>query len=449
MLEFNIDGLIGPTHHFGGLGIGNIASESNRSRVSHPRMAALEGLSKMRKLYELGIPQFFLPPPKRPNGRWLKAVGFDHSNPDHWKRCFEFFPTVFSSALSSSFMWMANAASVSAGVDCKDGKSRVVVANLAASLHRGQECVERLTQLVDLFRYSNFMEIVAGIPGLTPLRDEGAANIMRLWNAHNHQGIYVFVYGDGGRDTIEADGASTLLRSATLHPSRQTLLASRLVSNLLRIHDTRIHFVQQHSDAIDAGVFHNDVIATSHENFLLVHSRAFHNQPLELERISDAFLRQNGEALRILEIEESELALEEAVKTYLFNSQIVTLSDGHWMMLCPMECQQSESVQKMLRRIQNVESRIRDIAFVSLRESMANGGGPACLRLRAYASEREIRNLPAQYRIDDESLAFLEQFIASEYPEAVRLHDFLDGDLRAHCEWISDSLFDYRKSSRP
>lgn len=446
MQEFNIDGLIGPTHHFGGLGIGNIASESNRSRLSHPRRAALEGLSKMRKLHELGIPQFFLPPPKRPNGAWLRSIGFDQSNPDDWKRCFDCFPTVFSSALSSSFMWMANAACVSAGVDSSDGKNRVVVANLAASLHRGQEREERFAQLASMFRHSGETEVVRGLPGLTPLRDEGAANIMRLWNAQRDQGIYVFVFGERERNTIEVNQSTSPVRQPAIHPSRQTSLASRLVSNLLRIPSSRSLFVQQHPEAIDAGAFHNDVIATSHENFLLVHSRAFQDQPRELERISDTFRQQNGDSLRILEVDETELTLEQAVATYLFNSQIVTQRDGSWAMLCPVECQQSESAQRVLRRIQQVESRIRDIEFVSLRESMANGGGPACLRLRAYATKRELATLPARYRIDDQSLAFLGRFIESEYPESVRLSDFLDNDLRQHCEWISDAISDYRKS---
>lgn len=446
MLEFNIDGLIGPTHHFGGLGIGNIASESNQSRVSYPRRAALEGLSKMRLLYEMGIPQFFLPPPRRPHSDWFKKVGFDFNTPEDRVCCFEFFPAVFSSAFSSSFMWMANAASVSVGVDCLDGMNRFIVANLAASLHREQECNERYEQLSDMFSHTRSTEVVRGLPAVTPLRDEGAANVMRLWNTQNDQGIYVFVYGEAERDTIGANDSASPSPRSSIHPSRQSRLASRLVSHSLRIRDSKSLFVQQHPKAIDAGVFHNDVIATSHENFLLVHSLAFQNQSFELERIRASFHQQCGTSLRVLEIEESELTLEEAVRTYLFNSQIVTRPNGDWLMLCPVECQHSESVQKVLRRIQKVESRIRDIEFVSLRESMANGGGPACLRLRAYLTEREITELPPRFRIDDQSLAFLERFISTEYPESVRLGDFLDSELQRHCEWVSDSICNYRKS---
>jgi succinylarginine dihydrolase len=449
MREFNIDGLIGPTHHFGGLGVGNVASETNRNKIAHPKAAALEGLSKMRKLHELGIPQFYLPPPVRPNCRWMEAMGFRTNDPSDWRHCASQFPSLFSSSLSSSFMWMANAATCSSSVDTIDGLGRIVIANLAASLHRGQENLERHAQLRRLFQHVSTIEVIEALPSLVPLRDEGAANGMRFWNPTNHQGIYVFAFGERNSNTTQTATPAKESVHPHVYPSRQTSLASQLVARSLRIRDSRSLFVQQHPKAIDAGVFHNDVIATSHENFLFVHESAYVDQCNQLDRISETFRNQCGGKLGILVVTEEELSLSEAVSTYLFNSQIVTRSDGSWCMLCPIECLNSPAAVQVLRRVQHQESRLGAIEFVSLKESMANGGGPACLRLRAYASDADIERIPFGARIHDDSLAFLERVITSEYPDSVHLDDFLDLTLVNHGIRISEAIADYWQGERP
>ncbi|AMV32107.1 N-succinylarginine dihydrolase [Pirellula sp. SH-Sr6A] len=449
MREFNIDGLIGPTHHFGGLGVGNVASESNRNKIAHPRSAALEGLSKIRKLYELGVPQFYLPPPGRPNWDWMMALGFQSQDAKDWSRCAKQFPSLFSSSLSSSFMWMANAATCSSRVDTTDGIGRLVIANLAASLHRGQESPERHHQLRHLFQRLDTIEVIEALPSLVPLRDEGAANAMRCWNPSNHQGIYVFVFGETYQGITRSIASGETRVQRGVYPSRQTSLASQLIARSLRIPDSRSVFVQQHPQAIDAGVFHNDVIATSHEDFLLLHERAYLDQSTELDRISETFRKECGGELSIFVITEDELPLSEAVATYLFNSQIVTRSDGSWCMFCPIECMTSPAVTQVLQRIQSQEPRLGEIEFVSLRESMANGGGPACLRLRVYASDEEIEQIPLGARIQDESLFYLERLIASEYPDSVQLDDFLDLQLVNHCRRVSEAISQYWQSERP
>jgi len=61
-LELQLDGLVGPTHHFGGLSVGNLASMRHAGWQSRPRQAALQGLAKMRQVLALGVPQAVLPP---------------------------------------------------------------------------------------------------------------------------------------------------------------------------------------------------------------------------------------------------------------------------------------------------------------------------------------------------------------------------------------------------
>ena len=76
MREYNFDGLVGPTHNYGGLSVGNVASTLHGGQASNPREAALQGLAKMRALAKLGYPQAVLPPQERPDVRALRALGF-------------------------------------------------------------------------------------------------------------------------------------------------------------------------------------------------------------------------------------------------------------------------------------------------------------------------------------------------------------------------------------
>ncbi len=41
-MELCVDALVGPTHSYGGLGIGNVASRRSKGHASNPRSAALQ-----------------------------------------------------------------------------------------------------------------------------------------------------------------------------------------------------------------------------------------------------------------------------------------------------------------------------------------------------------------------------------------------------------------------
>ncbi len=449
MLEFNIDGLIGPTHHFGGLGVGNLASERNRLRVSNPKQAALEGIAKMRLLAEAGVPQFYLPPPVRPNWKWLRACGFHGSPEDVLKRGYDESPQVLSAAFSSAFMWTANAGTFGAPSDSVDGIGCCKIANLTANIHRVAEGKERFRQLRELFANVASIRIEKGLPSTTPLRDEGAANVMRLSSPSIRDGFYLFVYGEqtgGPGVSLEVTPGTPGETPGSLDASprcafaRQTSLASSLVAKSLALLPERVQFIQQTQDAIGAGVFHNDVIATSHENFLLVHERAFVAQEKVLEETRFRFEKIAGVPLIVVVVSEEEMSLDEAVRTYLFNSQIVTLPDGTWMMLCPKECANSAAASSALARLQEAAPRLKRIETVSLRESMANGGGPACLRLRGYLAREELAKLPAGARCDARSLERLERLIQREYPESVTLANFANLEFAKHAQEIAGKI---------
>ena len=139
MLEVNIDCIAGPTHHFGGLAFGNVASIHSQAMLSHPKKAALQGLEKMKLLFDLGVPQIIFPPHPRPLFSALKALGFEGSPDAIVEKAFKRAPNLLLICSSSSAMWMANAAIITPSIDSEDHKVHITPANLASNLHRSLE----------------------------------------------------------------------------------------------------------------------------------------------------------------------------------------------------------------------------------------------------------------------------------------------------------------------
>src|SRR5687767_11681285 len=245
--EVNFDGIVGPSHNYAGLSLGNLASTRNAGEVSSPRAAALQGLDKMRANLALGLVQGLFVPPPRPNDAWLARLGTSIGEAE---------PVLAANAMSASAMWAANAATVSPAPDCTDGKCHLTVANLRTMPHRTHEWPYTLAQLRIAFADSSF---AVHDPVPTAFGDEGAANHMRFAPAHGQPGVEVFVYGLSG-------GA---------FPARQHLEASRAIARLHRLDPARTLFAEQSPDAIAAGAFHNDVVAVANERVLFAHEQAF------------------------------------------------------------------------------------------------------------------------------------------------------------------------------
>ncbi len=429
LIEVQIDGIIGPTHHFGGLGVGNVASLANQSKQSHPRAAALEGAAKMDHVASLGVPQFFLPPLVRPNWDFLVRCGwidskqrFDRSKQaDALKRCADELPTLLSAAYSSSYMWTANAGTFCPGTDSVDGVSRLVLANLSSSLHRGMEAVERYQQFSDLLRGGENVQVCLPIPAVDPLRDEGAANHMRFAAPNAGQssiGLHVFVHGSG---TANSGGLS--------FRARQSSLASHTISKFLRLPTEQTIFAEQSPKAIDEGVFHNDVIATSSRNLFLYHADAFVNGECLVREIRTKYETLFGEPLHLIRVDAETIPLHEAVRTYLFNSQILSLPHGGMHLVCPAQCEQSAAVRELIGTwVADARNPIAGVSYVHLSESMANGGGPACLRLRmdwpiGWLTSRAMPSL-AKYRWDERSSQKIKDWIERFYSERLVFDDF-------------------------
>jgi succinylarginine dihydrolase len=382
-VEINFDGLVGPSHNYAGLSPGNLAASSNAGSVSHPRAAALEGIAKMRANIGLGLTQGIFLPHRRPDRPWLTQLATSPSDAAPWLR---------AAALSASPMWAANAATVSPAADTADGKCHLTVANLMTMPHRSHEWPETLVQL--RLAFANPAFVVHG-PVPPPFGDEGAANHMRLAPSHGAAGVEIFVHGVSGGG----------------FPVRQHAEAGRTIARAHGLDPARTLHVAQSEAAIAAGAFHNDVVAVADGLTLFAHEQAFAD-PAGFY----AELRRLLPEVSIIEVPASAVPLGDAVTSYLFNAQLVTLPQGGQALILPAEARETPSVWTWLEAMVAGNGPIRQLELVDVRQSMANGGGPACLRLRVVT---EPLIVDPRFLVDDAKLDRIAAIVERHWPESI------------------------------
>ncbi|MDJ0277073.1 N-succinylarginine dihydrolase [Sphingomonas sp. 2R-10] len=407
MREINFDGIIGPSHNYAGLSHGNLAATRNAGETSRPRAAALQGIAKMRANLALGLTQGILLPHPRPDHAWLAALASDYAAAP---------PHLQAQALSASAMWAANAATVSPAADCGDGRCHLTVANLVTMAHRSHEWPATLQQLRTAFADPAFA--VHG-PVPAPFGDEGAANHMRLCETHGAPGVEVFVYGVAGGP----------------FPARQHRDASAAIARGHALDPARTLFVRQSDEAIAAGAFHNDVVAVANERVLFAHEQAFHDR--------DGFfadLRGAIPSVEIVEVPADRVSLTDAIASYLFNAQLVTLPDGGGMaLILPAEARETAGVWEWLQELVAGNGPIRRLEVVDVRESMANGGGPACLRLRVVADPATI---DPRFLADAARLDRIAAVVEAHWPERIAPGELGDPALTARIEAARRTLLE-------
>ena len=374
--EANFDGIVGPTHNYSGIAPGNLAAAANRMQVSNPRLAALQGLDKMLALARLGFAQGLLPPQERPDVRALRRLGFSGGDADVVRAAAREAPTLLSWASSAAGMWVANAATVSPAADTADHRIHFTPANLESSFHRALEAPTTARALSTIFADEQHFAHHPPLPPAPQLGDEGAANHTRLCREYGWPGVELFVYG---RDPLNPAAPAPVR-----FPARQTRTASEAVARLHGLAPERCVFAQQNPDAIDAGVFHNDVIAVGNRNVLFFHELAFVDTEATLARIRSALKPTELVEIRV---PADRVPLERAVSTYLFNSQLLTRADRRMLLVAPAECIEDPIVGAYLAELAQNDGPIAEVLAFDLRQSMRNGGGPACLRLRVVLDE--------------------------------------------------------------
>ena len=385
LTEINFDGIIGPSHNYAGLSLGNIASASNAGAISQPRAAALQGIEKMRANMRLGLVQGFFMPLDRPNQAWLAGLSTDMASAE---------PHIRAAAFSASAMWAANAATVSPAPDTADGKCHLSAANLLTMAHRSHEWSGTLAQL--RLAFANEAHFAVHPPVPPPYGDEGAANFMRLCASHGEPGIEIFVYGKSGGP----------------FPARQHVESSKAIARAHRLDPSKTLFVQQSEIAIASGAFHNDVVAVANERVLFTHEQAF-----EFPEQTYADIRRLMPEAEIIIVPADRVSLADAIQSYLFNAQLVTLPDGGGMaLILPSEAQANTRVWTWLEEMVAGNGPIRQLVPVDVRQSMANGGGPACLRLRVACDPQTVDQ---RFIADEAKLDRMAAVIAQHWPESI------------------------------
>lgn len=417
-VEANFDGLVGPTHHYGGLSSGNMASTSNEGRISYPKKAALQGLEKMRTLSKMGLIQGIIPPQQRPHIQALKDKGFSGDTAAILERAYKDNPALLSQVFSASSMWVANAATVSPSLDTADAKVHFTPANLQEKFHRSLEPEQTGRTLKKIFADEQCFVIHPHLESCPALGDEGAANHIRFCapNYSSNKQLEVFCYGRQANPTT---------KEPVIFPARQTLESCQALAQQHQLNPDNVLFAKQNPDAIDAGVFHNDVISVGNQNVFLFHEKAFYEQDEILKKLREFF----NDELFLVEVPDKDLSFQDAVQSYLFNSQLVSTSDSSMSLICPSECERNHNAKAVIDKILASANPINEVQYFDLRQSMDNGGGPACLRLRVLLNEEELNAVNQSCLLNDINYVKIKHWIEKHYRDELSIQDFQDAKI--------------------
>ena len=413
-LDVNFDGIPGPTHNYSGLARGNLAAERNARLVANPREAALQGLAKARALAARGYAQAVLPPHERPDVAALRALGFSGRDDEVLARAAREAPQLLAACSSAAAMWVANAATVSPSADTADGRVHLTPANLVSNFHRSLEAATTTRVLRAIFADAGHFEVHDPLPAVPQFGDEGAANFTRFAASADARGVELFVYG---RAAFDASAPAP-----QKYPARQTREASAALARRHGIDPAHALFAQQLPAAIDAGVFHNDVIAVGHGALLFCHEQAWVAQ----DTVLAALRAKLGPAFVPIVVPAVAVSLADAVSTYLFNGQLLPRAEGGYLLVAPAECSENPRVAAYLDALLQGGGPIAEMVTFDLRQSMRNGGGPACLRLSVTLSAAERAAIPARVFLDDALAADLDRWVRRHYRDRLASEDLGD-----------------------
>lgn len=429
-IEVNFDGLVGLSHNYGGLSHGNLASAANKNLVSSPKRAALEGLNKAWKLAQSGHIQGILPPQERPFLPLLREIGFGGNDAAVLDAAWRYSPQLVSNISAASAMWAANAATISPSADCNDGRLHATIANLISMPHRAIEAQTTFRILQKLLNNEAYFNVHQPLPAHSVFGDEGAANHMRMCAEHSQKGIEIFVYGRNGFENFDAK-----------YPARQTLEAGHAImrNHQLDVQST-IH-IRQSKKAIESGAFHNDVVAIANRNVLFFHEYAFEETTTALESIRQA--AKDFDPI-FIEVSNQEVPIEDAIKSYLFNTQLLDNPNkgGRMILIAPLECYENQKVKAYLDRLIDGNGPIEKVEYVDVRQSMNNGGGPACLRLRVVLSQTQLSALGGRFILDEVLYNELSAWIERHYRDKLIGEDLKDISLVNECHSALNELCD-------
>lgn len=429
--EVNFDGLVGPTHNYGGLSYGNVASQSNSQAGSSPKEAAKQGLTKMKALMEMGFKQGVLAPQERPNVAVLRSLGFTGTDAQVIQRAAKDAMPLLVASCSASSMWAANACTVSPSADTADGRVHFTAANLNCKFHRSIEHPTTSRVLGAMFSNEQHFAHHAALPAVTQFGDEGAANHTRFCKGYGDAGVEFFVFGRSAFDSR--------FPAPQRYPARQTLEASQAVARLHGLSDDGVVYAQQTPAVIDQGVFHNDVIAVGNGEVLFYHQDAFLDTDRGLAELRAKLARRGGHFQAVC-VPRDAVTVEDAIKSYLFNSQLLSRADGSMLLIVPEECRNNANVWNYLQQLTAGNGPIREVKVFDLKQSMQNGGGPACLRLRVALKEDELAAVNQAVIMTPSLYDTLNLWVDKHYRDRLSENDLADPQLLNECRTALDEL---------
>jgi len=427
-VEANFDGLVGPTHNYAGLSYGNVASQKNQANAANPKKAALQGLAKMKALADMGMTQGVLAPQERPDIHTLRKLGFSGTDANVLAQASKQAPRILAACCSASSMWTANAATVSPSADTADNKVHFTAANLSNKFHRSIEHQVTSRILQATFADTEHFSHHQALPSVDQFGDEGAANHTRFCHEYGERGVEFFVYGKHAFDDSK--------QAPKKYPARHTIEASQAVARLHQLADSHVVYAQQNPDVIDAGVFHNDVIAVGNANILFCHQQAFLNQ----HQVKSELMTKMGDNFHIIEAPTDKVSVQDAVSSYLFNSQLLSLPNGKTALVIPQECQNNPRVWHYLESLVAGNSPIDQTLIFDLKQSMSNGGGPACLRLRVVMNDQQIAATNQATLMNDKLYSTLTAWVEKHYRDNLAEADLADPQLLIESRTALDEL---------
>jgi succinylarginine dihydrolase len=413
--EFQFDGLVGPTHNYAGLSFGNVASMSNKGLISNPKAALLEGLEKMKFVHSLGIAQAILPPQDRPHLATLRRLGFSGSDEEIITAAAKKNEHLLRLVSSASSMWTANAATVAPSTDTEDGKLHLVPANLSTAFHRAIEPDNTTRVLRSIFADASKFVVHDALPAGVHFSDEGAANHARL--VVSGRVLHLFAWGRSAFDVR--------IKGPKKFPARQTKEASEALARLHQISKASCLFARQHPVGIDAGAFHTDVLAVGNQNVFMCHDLAFEKSEVLLRELKKIL----GANLVIYRATQRELPVADAVKAYPFNSQLLSLPSGEMVIIAPTDSEENKKAHRFLTRVKESGGPVKAVYYLNVRQSMRNGGGPACLRLRVVMNEGEQSAIQSRIFYDSFLHAELALWCEKFYRDRMEKKDLQDPKL--------------------
>lgn len=429
--EVNFDGLVGPTHNYGGLSYGNVASQSNSQAVSSPKEAALQGLAKMKALMDMGFKQGVLAPQERPNVAALRSLGFAGTDAQVIEKAARDAMPLLAACSSASSMWTANACTVSPSADTADGRVHFTAANLNCKFHRSIEHPTTSRVLGAMFANERHFAHHAALPAVAQFGDEGAANHTRFCKGYGEAGVEFFVFGRSAFDSR--------FPAPSRYPARQTLEASQAVARLHGLSEAGVVYAQQNPAVIDQGVFHNDVIAVGNGEVLFHHEDAFLDTDKVLAELHDKLGRVGGRFQAVC-VPRAAVTVEDAVRSYLFNSQLLSSADGSMLLIVPEECRNNARVWSYLQTLTAEDGPIREVKVFDLKQSMQNGGGPACLRLRVALKDNELAAVNQGVILTPSLYDTLTAWVEKHYRDRLSETDLADPQLLTECRTALDEL---------